>query len=131
MPRKETLDTSSFDEEVAKAFARVPGGTVTNKEERRHWAIVWSQGERESYVEFALSRKLLPIAFMVACLVDVEHPLIVSERGTLRTKSLLGASVLILKAELTGEVVHIPSEVVHTPCVQVPVVHSNEAYADA
>lgn len=131
MPRKEPLDTRAFDEAVVKAFAQTPNGTVTTQEERRHWATVWCSGERESYVEFALSRKLAPLAFMVACLVDVEHPLIVTERGTLRTKSLLGAGVLILHAEAREEVVHIPSEVVHSPCVQVPVVHRQDAYAQA
>lgn len=131
MPRKEPLDTSSFDEAVAKAFARIPGGTVTTQEERRTWAITWCSGERESYVQFAISRKLNPLAFMVACLIDAEHPLIVTERGTLVSKSLLGAGVIILNAEIEGKLVHIPSPLVHTPCVQVDIVHKQEAYAEA
>ena len=131
MPRKETLDTSSFDAEVARAFAPKLGGTVTTQEERRHWAIQWCNGEREGYVTFAEERGLLPIAFIVACLVDVEHPLIVSDRGTLIAMSLLGSAVRIIKAELDKEVVHTPNEVVHTPCVQPALVHNRRAYTNA
>lgn len=130
MPRKEPLDTKSFDAEVVKAFAPKLGGTVTTQEERRDYAYRWCTGERESYMDFAEARGLVPVAFMVACLVDIEHPLITTERGTLAYPSLIGCAVRILEAELNAEVVHIPSKLVHTPCVQVALVHRQNAYAE-
>lgn len=111
MPRKESIDPRAFYEQVAKAFERVPGGTLTTADERREHALRWLSGDHESYIEFAVSREMIPIAFMVACLVDIEHPLIVTELGTLKTGSLLGAGVVVLQTELGAKVVH-------TPCVQ-------------
>lgn len=128
MPRKESLDTKTFDAEVLKCFEVIQDGrTRTTQDERREWAVRWCSGEREEYAAFAQQRGLMPPAFMVACLVDVEHPLVTSQTGKLIQRSLLGAAVRILVAELNNEIVHIPSDVVHSGCVQVPVVHIENA----
>jgi hypothetical protein len=88
----------------------------STQDQRRIIAMHWVSGNFEEYHDFAFSQKLLPAAVITASLLDVEHPVIVNA-GRLIPRTLVGAFVLILQAEIRrGEVVPTPvynSEVVH------------------
>jgi len=131
MPRRdEELDAKWFDAECTKVFRRTRSGNtpVTTEEER--WQVVYDfcTGNYETYKKLASDRGLIPAALLTACMVDIEHPLVVQD-GQFLFKSLFGASARILLAEIRQEVIHIPSKTVHSPCVQVAVVHRQGAYA--
>ncbi len=117
-PMFKPSDRDHFDDQVIAAIQ------ATTIEERFRIAHDWCLGERESYIGFAAARKLVPVALLVAALVDVEHPLLVDERGYLRQGSLLGCSVRLMQAFLRSEIVHIPcgqNGVIHRLEEQVPI----------
>ena len=91
-----------FDGQVVLVFQK------TTVQERAEIAQQWCLGEREAFVGFAQARGLLPIALITGALIDIEHPLLVDERGCLRANSLLGCAVLVTQAYVEGKVIPIP-----------------------
>ena len=126
MPRKNDppLDTRWFDAACIDCIRN------TTTEERQRIAVEWCMQikNRTAYEGFAQARNLIPAALITVCLIEVDHPLVVYPNLSLKAKSLAGASIDILQAELKYEVVPIPV-LVHNPCVQTPLVHrqSDEA----
>ncbi len=115
MPRRPKFkEAPAFDEAVIDVFRK------TSVDERERVALAFAAGKFNDHVSAATERGLLPIALITACLIDVEHPLLVDERGYLRAETLLGCGVLVMEAIAE-------SRVVPTPCVQVEVVHRLEA----
>jgi len=120
MPRKndKPIDTKWFDEACIDCIRN------TTIEERQKIAVEWCVNirNRTAYEGFAQARDLVPAALITVCLIEVDHPLVVYPNLSLKAQSLAGASIDILQAELKNEVVPIPV-VVHSPCVQTPLVH--------
>ncbi len=106
MKGPDAASTSWFDECVAEVFA----GGRTTLEEREEIARSWCSGRWNAHHALAAERGLLPAALIVACLVDVEHPLLVDELGRLRAATLLGCSVLAMQAVLAGVPLRPPAD---------------------
>jgi len=70
----------------------------TTIQEREKIARNWHCGDREWYVELAKRRNLLPVALIVAALLDTEDPLVIL-CGRLRTKELADCALIVLKIE--------------------------------
>lgn len=104
MPRKgrTCVDSSEFDLEVQNVFI----GGKTTIEQRRDIALRWCNGRYDEVDGMALGLGLMPVALVVGCLLDVDHPLLVQD-GRLTCGSLGGCAVLVLKFELM-RVVHMP-----------------------
>ena len=118
MPRKaKDQERALFEMQVIRAFQK------TTVQERFDIALNWCLGHRDAHVSFATMRGIVPIALVVAALVDVEHPLLVDERGSLRAGSLLGSTVMVLDVVINERVVHIPCVQTEKDCVQAGVVH--------
>ncbi len=117
MPRKtDKLDEKWFAGKVADVF--VMG--ATSEDERRFIAYQWCSGNYEYVHEFCERKpNLLPIAVLVAALLDIEHPLLVVN-GKMLWASLTLCSIEVLRVELQRRPVHIP---LWTSGVQLPVVH--------
>jgi hypothetical protein len=105
-----------FDDQVVLVFQK------TTVEERAGLAAEWLAGDRAAHAGFAQERGLLPMALITGALIDVEHPILVDERGCLRAETLLGCSVLVLQASLWEKFIHrvlatddLREEVIHSP----------------
>jgi len=96
--------STAFDDAVQACF--VAG--KTSQLERYEIARTWCLGDKEHHIGFAEARDLLPAALLVASMIDIEHPLIVDERGCMRAHTFLACSALLLEAQLSEKVIHIP-----------------------
>jgi hypothetical protein len=122
MPRKsDKLEMKWFEDQVVKVFR------VTTYEERKKIATDWCMSFA---LPKALSEKwdLTPMALLVASMIDIEHPLLVSERGVIY--GLLHCSIVLLRTHLRGVAVPLPitctQGAVYRLCTSVdnpPVVH--------
>lgn len=91
---KNKITSKWFQRKVLDVFLN----GCTSIEERQGIAYAWCQGDHESYVVFAKEHKLLPIALIVAALIDTENPLLVRD-GKLTTNELAGCAMLVLLIE--------------------------------
>lgn len=109
MPRKATpIDESKMHDAIIDVFRK------TTQEERKKIALDWCLGEYDAPNQF-VGRELLPIAVIIAALIDIEHPLLVSPgRGLMY--GVTGCVVVVLGVVLRGEAVGLPyyPKVVHT-----------------
>lgn len=109
MPRKATpIDDSAMHDAIIEVFRR------TTQDERKKIAIDWCLGEYDAPDRFS-ERGLLPIAVIIAALIDIEHPLLVSPgRGLMYGAT--GCVVVVLGVVIRGEAVDLPyfPKVVHT-----------------
>lgn len=108
MPRKaKRTNDLEFGNCIAEVFRR------TTQEERRQIARDWCLGDYQAGDAYA-PRGLTPIAAIVAALIDIEHPLLVSPgRGLMY--SFVGCAVEVLRVEIRKEAVDLPlfDKVVH------------------
>ncbi len=82
MPRHEKSNVEQMDDEVLKCFIHPnTGKETTTPAERREVAERWCAGDYEFHHSIAVKHGLLPIALIVAALIDIDHPLLVSGRG--------------------------------------------------
>ncbi len=84
---------------------------TTTKEERLAIAIKWCQ-------DFGIDPKFTdpaPIYYILAALIDVEHPILISSRGRMFT--LVGCIAEILTAENRQAAPAIPYQIIHSPPV--------------
>lgn len=105
MPKKDRtkFDDALFEQNIADCFI---GGRISG-EQRRDIALKWCLGKYEEVQGIAEGLGVMPIAMIVGCLIDIEHPLLV-ENGRLLFRSLTACAVKVLYVELIHEVVHIP-----------------------
>lgn len=118
MPRKDRtkIDSTFFEQQIADSFA----GGRTTADQRRDIALKWCLGQYDEVNGIAEGLEVMPIALIVGCLIDIEHPILV-DNGRLLYRSLIGCAARILLVEATHEVVHTPmlitsgqSEFVHS-----------------
>ena len=109
MPRKIKMKSEDFDLAVGVVFENLK----TTAEQRREVATNWCLGDYEHHIKFATERGLLPIAVLVAALLEIDHPLLIEE-SLPKYRSLLGCAVAVLEVELENKSVHIP---LGTTCV--------------
>lgn len=82
MSRKEKGNAEQMDDEVIRCFIHPQTGReVTTPAERREVAERWCAGDYEYHHTIARKHGLLPVALIVAALIDIDHPLLVSGRG--------------------------------------------------
>jgi len=115
MPRKSKRRSEDhLIDQVIEVFHK------TTQEERQEIAQQWCMRNYQHVYEYS-STGLLPIALIIASLIDIDHPLLCSPaRGVMY--NVLKCSILVLRVELLGIPVDMPVyEVVHSPvetCVQ-------------
>jgi hypothetical protein len=96
MPRIAKTNVQQMDDEVIKCFVHPnTGKEVTTPAERQEIAERWCAGDFEHHHTIAALHGLLPIALIIAALIDIEHPLLVSARGVLYNS--LQCSMVILQ----------------------------------
>lgn len=81
-------DDHFLEKAVADAFQ------ATTADERKDIASLWFSQHFDAYREFAEKRQLMPAALIIACLDEVNHPIITQAR------SWIGLSAIILRAEI-------------------------------
>ena len=100
MPRKsDKLNMKWFETQVLRVFQK------TTREERAQVARAWCFDFYTPVIEAERAR-VVPMAVLVAALIDIDHPLLVAPRGVLY--GLLECSIIILQAELRHEPVAVP-----------------------
>lgn len=114
MPRKhknEDNDDKAIHEKLVRVFR------LTSQEDRLDIAIRWCTSF-DVDEKFTINRDIEAIYFILAALIDVEHPLILSGRGLMY--GFTACIVLILNVSLRRVPQPIPysQKSVHIPCVQ-------------
>lgn len=101
MPRKpKKQDDLDFANEIVEVFRK------TTQDERRKIALDWCLGDYQIADGYS-ARGLLPIAVIVAVLIDIDHPLLVSPgRGVMY--GAVGCAVQVLTVEMNNTPVDIP-----------------------
>lgn len=109
MPRKERTNVEQMDDAVIRCFIDPNGKEATTPAERKDIAEQWCGGDYSHHLTLAHQRGLLPMALLVASLIDIEHPLLVSQRGVLYNS--LKCSIIILNVMRQGLTVAQPVQV--------------------
>lgn len=78
MTRKANTNANSLDDEVIKCYINDRGQEVTTIAERRDIAEQWCKGNYAHHHSIAAARRILPIALLIASLIEIDHPLLVS-----------------------------------------------------
>lgn len=106
MPRKEKLNAAQMDDDVIACFIHpATGKEVTTPAERREVADRWCTGDYDHHHEIAQKHSIVPIALLIAALIDIEHPLVMN--GT-NAKNSLQCAVIITQIMLKRETVAQP-----------------------
>lgn len=109
MARKEKSNVEQMDDEVIKCFIHPnTGREVTTQEERRLVAERWCAGDYDHHRELAKERGLLPVALVIASLIDIDHPLLCSARGV--TMNSVEAAIAVTNAMFKKLVVAQPMD---------------------
>jgi len=109
MPRSKLNNVKIMDDEVIKCFVNSnTGREETTQEERREVARQWCAGDYNFHHSLAEKHGLLPIALLIAALIDIDHPLLNSGRGTCFNS--IECAVIILTTMHRGETVSQPFE---------------------
>lgn len=99
MSRKQISDVEQMDDEVIKCYIHpVTGREETTPAERREVAERWCSGDYTYHHAIAFQHGLLPIALLIAALIDIDHPLLVSGRGVVFNS--LQCAVIVTQAML-------------------------------
>lgn len=94
MPRKQINNAEQLDDAVIACYVHPSTGKeVTTPAERREVAERWCAGDYAYHHEIAQKHDLLPIALLIAALIDIEHPLIM--RGTNALNSLKCSEIIV------------------------------------
>ena len=124
MPRKHK-PSENEDLEIYNKIAQV--FRITSQDDRLSIAVRWCQ-EYDVEDKYLLGRDVAEIYFILAALIDVEHPLIMADRG--KMYSFTECILVILRASHNCSVQPIPYRIsVHTPPVYslcTPVVVSSD-----
>lgn len=101
MPRKvKRQDEHMLDDAVINAFR------MTTRDERKKVALDWCLSDYAAAAEYA-RRDLLPIAVVVAALIDIDHPLLCSPgRGVMFC--MLECALKVFAVEIHQVIVEIP-----------------------
>jgi len=95
MTRKASDNVQEMDDEVIRCFLDPnTNQEVTTQDERRAIAEQWCAGDYSYHHPIAEFHGLLPIALLIASLMDIDHPLLVSGRGV-AYNSIACATILI------------------------------------
>jgi len=106
MPRNKDDNASPMDDAVIACYIHPSTGKeVTTPAERQQVAERWCTGDYEHHREIAQKHGLLPIALLIAALIDIEHPLVM--RGVNALNSLQCA-VIITRVMLNRDTVAQP-----------------------
>lgn len=109
MTRKSGNNVQEMDDEVIKCFIDSnTGKEATTQNERREIAKQWCAGDYSYHRNIAEFHGLLPIALLIASLMDIDHPLLVSGRGVVYN-SIKCAEIILLTMH-NGETVAQPME---------------------
>jgi len=107
MSRKAQKSNEQMDAEIVRCFVDQFGREATTSEERFEIATQWCTGNYGYPIQVATEKGLLPIALIIASLIDVEHPLLVSPgRGVMYSST--GCEVIIFQAMLRRTPMDIP-----------------------
>lgn len=106
MSRKPQNNAKHMDDEVIRCFVNSNGKEVTTPAERREVAERWCAGDYEYHHKVARKHGLLPIALIIAALIDIDHPLLVSGRGV--AYNALDCAIIITNIMFKGQTVAQP-----------------------
>lgn len=103
-----------MDDEVIKCYIHPEGALNAGKEAttpelRKEVAEKWCNGDYEHHRTIAAREGLVPIALLIAALIDIGHPLIMSSRGMMHNS--LKCSIILLKIMHAGAPVAQPLDV--------------------
>ena len=112
-PRKPTI--KELDDAIIECYIRPEGKQnagqeVTTIEERKTIAARWSSGDYEYHRSIAAEREVLPIALLIASLIEAEHPIIMSSAGLMYNS--LKCSVILLQIMYRQQPVSEPIDLV-------------------
>ena len=117
MTRKARPRNQDLDDEVIRCYIDDHGREVTTILERKDIAEQWCKGNYVHHHDLAARHRLLPIALLIASLIEVEHPLLVSPaRGVLHNS--VDAAILLMEIMLKKQPVASPVEVINKVVVQ-------------
>jgi hypothetical protein len=109
MARKAQSNVQEMDAEVIRCYIHPSTGREeTTPEERREVADRWCAGDYEHHIGVANKHRLLPIALLIAALIDIDHPLLVSGRGV--AFNSIQCAVEIIQAMVKNQPVAQPIE---------------------
>lgn len=108
MPRPVESNVKQMDDAVIRCFIDPNGKEATTQAERREIAEQWCAGDYSHHLTLAHQRGLLPMALLIAALIDIDHPLLCSPRGVLYNS--LKCSIIILNVMRSGQTVAQPVE---------------------
>jgi hypothetical protein len=107
MARKEKNNAELMDDEVIRCFVHPNSGKeVTTPAERREVAERWCAGDYEYHHPIARKHGLLPVALIVASLIDIDHPLLTSGRGV--AYNALDCAIIVTNIMFKGRAVAQP-----------------------
>jgi hypothetical protein len=111
MPRTPKPTVQEMDDAVVACYVHPnTGREVTTPAERQEVAERWCAGDFDFHHTIAKKHSILPIALLIAALIDIEHPLIM--RGTNALNSLQ-CSLIIARVMLNRETVAQPVHSIH------------------
>ncbi len=109
MPRPVKSNVEQMDDEVIKCFIHPETGKeMTTRDERRAVAEHFCSGDYQFQHTIASKYGLLPIALIIAALLDIDHPLLCSPSG--RLYNSMAAAIRIIQVMNKGETVAQPVE---------------------
>jgi hypothetical protein len=106
MSRKADDNLKQMDDEVIKCFIDSNGQEVTTQAERREVAEMWCAGDYSHHRNVAAKHGLQPIALIIAALIDIDHPLLVSGRGV--AYNSIKCAMIIIQTMNSGNTVAQP-----------------------
>lgn len=107
MPRKEANNVQMMDDAVIACFIHpATGAEVTTQAERQAIAEQWCAGDYSYHHPIAEKHGLLPIALIIAALIDIDHPLLISGRGV--AYNSIACATIIINTMNKGETVAQP-----------------------
>jgi len=107
MARKAQASAASLDDEVIKCYIDEHGREVTTIAERREIAELWCKGNYSHHHTIATKRRLLPIALLIASLLEIDHPLLVSGRGVVY--NAVDCAIILMEVMLKNQAVATPA----------------------
>jgi len=108
MPRKPQNQSNTLDDEVIRCYIDDHGKEVTTIAERQEIGTAWCNGDYAHHHTIATKRRLLPMALLIASLIEMDHPLLVSQgRGVLYNS--VDCAVIIMEVMLKNQAVASPA----------------------